>query len=91
MFQKLRNAERQNIIKHMKGNDGQSAKRRRQRRFMGYFILLLTVYVTTTTIYYRHFAGIFVPDVEIDKTTGEKKIRRRPNRFYQKLNPNQKT
>ena len=88
MFQRLRNSEKQKIQKE---NDGQSARKRRQRRFVMYLLCVLVVYVSTTTLYYRHFAGVFVPDIEIDPITGDAKVRRRPERHYTKMDPNKKT
>jgi hypothetical protein len=75
----------------MKENTGASAKRRRQKRLATYGIGILGGYVMLMTIYEAHFAGMFVADIEIDPETGQSRVRRRPQRHKQKLNPNEAT
>ena len=65
-----------------KENSGESAKRRRQRKIFLATIGCLSTYVILATIYQSHFAGMFVPDVEYDPSTGRQRIRRRPNRMH---------
>jgi hypothetical protein len=59
-------------------------------KIVGLVVGVLTVYVIGTTTYQAHFAGMFVPDVEIDET-GRARVRRRPDRHKQKLDPNKPT
>eukprot|EP00980_Cylindrotheca_fusiformis_P026949 scaffold18138_cov128-Cylindrotheca_fusiformis.AAC.15 len=73
-----------------KGNDGESARKRKQKQCMKYIVSALMTYVTLQFIYVKHFAGIFVPDVDIDPVTGKQRVRRRRERQYQKLNPKEK-
>jgi hypothetical protein len=74
-----------------KGNDGSSAKQRTQKQCMKWVIIILLTYVTLSFIYVKHFAGYFVPDRDVDPVSGKERIRRRPERHYQKINPKEKT
>ena len=59
-------------------------------KLAAYLICCLVIYVMGTTIYQSHFAGIFVPDVEVDES-GRTRVRRRPHLHRQKLDPKQPT
>jgi hypothetical protein len=74
----------------MKGNTGVSAKKRRQRRVAVWVIGVLMVYVSVMTIYQSHFAGMWVPDIQIDEW-GRSRVRRRPSRHRQRMHPDQAT
>mmetsp|Transcript_28796 Transcript_28796/g.44264 ORF Transcript_28796/g.44264 Transcript_28796/m.44264 type:complete len:473 (-) Transcript_28796:337-1755(-) len=74
-----------------KENTGASAKKRRQKRLATYVIGGLVSYVGIMTIYQAHFAGMFVPDVDVDPSTGKARIRRRPDRTRKRLNPDEST
>ena len=65
-----------------KENSGESAKRRTRRKFASYALGGLSTYVVLSMIYQAHFAGMFVPNVDIDPNTGRARIRRRPNRQH---------
>ena len=49
----------------------------RQRRLFRYLIWVLLA-IGTYNLFVAHFMGSFVPDIEIDKETGQKRVRRRP-------------
>lgn len=72
------------VIHHYKGNDGSSERKRKQHKLMKYVIGALMLYVTANFIYFKHIAGIFVPDRDIDPVTGKERIRRRPERHISK-------
>lgn len=55
-----------------------------------YVVCFLAVYVTGTTIYQSHFAGMFVPDVEVDEF-GRSRVRRRPDRHKKRMDHNKAT
>ena len=74
----------------MKENSGASARTRRRQTLWKYVIACLLIYVSLMTIYNAHFAGSFVPDIQIDEH-GHKIVRRRPQRHRQRLDPTQKT
>lgn len=74
-----------------KENSGAMAKRRRRKRSFLWVIAVLFSYVSVTTIYESHFAGMLVPDVEIDAGTGRARVRRRPAKHKKRLDPSQKT
>jgi len=67
-----------------KGNDGSSPyqKQRRICRIATYVIISLGLY----QLVFTHFIAGLVPDIEIDPTTGRKRVRRRPE-LSQKLLP----
>lgn len=93
-------------VRHQANNEVVRISRRRGQAFMSlsklggghspktkmaaYLICLLVVYVMGTTIYQSHFAGMFVPDIEVDET-GRKRVRRRPQLHRQKLDPSKPT
>ena len=62
----------------------------RNTKIAAYIICFLVVYVLGTTIYQSHFAGMFVPDVEVDES-GRTRVRRRPQLHRKKLDPSQVT
>lgn len=74
----------------IKGNSGETARRRTQQKFATLLIGVLLLWVTIQTIWRSYFAGIFVPDIEID-AFGNTKIRRRPQRHTKKYQPEQST
>lgn len=59
-------------------------------KIAAYVICFLVVYVVGTTIYQSHFAGMFVPDIEVDEF-GRSRVRRRPHRHKQRLDPSKST
>ena len=71
----------------MKENSGQQAQKRRKQSCFRYLIGFGVVYVLGVTIFEAHFAGSFVPDVSVGKD-GRTRVRRRPDRQHQRLNPN---
>lgn len=74
----------------MKENSGQQAQKRRKRSCIRYLIGFLVLYVTGMTIFEAHFAGSFVPDITVGED-GRTRVRRRPDRQHQRLDPNQPT
>jgi len=62
-----------------------------QTTMIGFLIGILTLYGMGTTVFQSHFAGMFISDIEVDEITGKKRIRRRPERHRQKLDPNKPT
>lgn len=62
----------------------------RNTKIAAYIICFLVVYVMGTTIYQSHFAGMFVPDVEVDES-GRTRVRRRPQLHRKKLDPSKVT
>jgi len=74
-----------------KGNTGVSAQRRQRRKFLIYTCSIVATFLLGRSIYYSRIAGYFVPDQEIDPSTGKKLTRRRPERHYSKLDPSQPT
>jgi hypothetical protein len=70
-----------------KENDGSSPFQRQRRfcRIMAWLVLAVIVY----QIFVAHFLGGMVPDIEVDKITGRKRVRRRPERL-QKMGPDGK-
>jgi hypothetical protein len=70
-----------------KENDGSSPFQRQRRfcRIMVWLVLAVVVY----QIIVAHFLGAMVPDIEVDKITGRKRVRRRPERL-QKMGPDGK-
>lgn len=46
-----------------------------------WFILILAVY---QVLWSHYLAGVNIPDVEYDKMTGEKRIRRRPHKLIKR-------
>eukprot|EP00934_Nitzschia_sp_Nitz4_P007280 Nitzschia sp. Nitz4//scaffold28_size193895//29979//31588//NITZ4_001630-RA/size193895-augustus-gene-0.302-mRNA-1//-1//CDS//3329545877//7270//frame0 len=74
----------------VKGNDDRGRRLRRNSKLAVGFITVLSVYVLITTIYRTHFAGMFVPDIEIDES-GRARIRRKPHLHKQRLDPNKVT
>jgi hypothetical protein len=73
-----------------KENTGQSAKKRQRRKLIIAAILFVVIYGICWLIYEIHWSGYFLPDIEIDPITGQSKVRRRPERQYSKVNPEQK-
>ena len=61
-----------------KGNDGRSPYQRR-RRICRWILVVLFLFVGYRLLVVHFLAGL-VPDIEIDPTTGRKRIRRRPER-----------
>lgn len=72
------------IIHHYKGNDGSSEKKRKQHKIMKFVVYVLILYCLSYALYYKHIAGIFVPDRDVDPVTGKERIRRRPERHISK-------
>ena len=59
-----------------KGNDGRGSRKRVLCRITIWVGVLLAVYQILWSYW---LAGLNIPDVEIDKVTGQKRIRRRPH------------
>jgi hypothetical protein len=74
----------------MKENSGQQAQKRRKQSCFKYVIGFGLIYVFGVTLFEAHFAGSFVPDVEVGKD-GRTRVRRRPDRQHQRLDPNAAT
>jgi hypothetical protein len=67
---------------------GASSKKRRQKRIFLWGIGIILFYVTIIMIYNSHFAGMFVPDVAVDREeTGRGRDRRREGRQKKRLQP----
>lgn len=75
------------VVHEYKGNDGSSERKRRRNRFAGLVTYGLGIYALGNFIYFKHVAGIFVPDRDTDPVTGRERIRRRPERHVSKFNP----
>jgi hypothetical protein len=73
-----------------KENSGTGSRRRQQRQALQ-CVIGVGIFHILHTIYKSHFAGVFVPNVEIDPQTGRKRTRRRPERHGQRWNPDQVT
>lgn len=74
-----------------KGNTGVSAQRRQRRKIMIWIVGTVVILVSLRILYYSRFAGYWVPNEQVDPLTGTKRTRRRPERHYQKLHPDQPT
>jgi hypothetical protein len=72
-----------------KENTGESAKIRQRRKILMGVILVVVFYMLCWLVFEIHFAGYWLPDVEI-MSDGQSRVRRRPERQYSKMNPDQK-
>ena len=61
-----------------KENDGRGHRKRLLCKVLVWVALTLSVYQVLWKFY---LAGVNIPDVEIDKVTGQKRIRRRPDKL----------
>ena len=68
------------------GNKRKAVKKNNARCCLVYGVTVLACITILRLIYETHFAGYWLPDID-----EEGKVRRRPDRHYQKLNPDQKT
>ncbi len=63
----------------------QSARRRTLNRCLCHMGLWLILILAVYQVLWSHYlAGINVPDIEYDKMTGEKRIRRRPHKLFKR-------
>ena len=62
----------------------------RGNRVVGFIVGVMMIYVMGRMIYQSHFVGMFVPDVDVDES-GRTRVRRRPDRHKQKMDPNKPT
>ena len=63
------------LSSHQKENDGRASRRRLYAKIGLWLLLCLLAYRALWTYW---LAGVNVPDYEIDKATGRKRVRRRP-------------
>jgi hypothetical protein len=65
----------------MKGNDGRGLRKRLVCKLLIWLALILGAYQMLWSYY---LAGINIPDFEIDKVTGQKRVRRRPDKLVKR-------
>jgi hypothetical protein len=65
----------------MKGNDGRGLRKRLVLKVLIWVALILGAYQLLWSYY---LAGLNIPDVEIDKVTGQKRVRRRPDKLVKR-------
>ena len=65
----------------MKGNDGRGLRRRLVLKLLIWVALILGAYQILWSYY---LAGVNIPDFEIDKVTGQKRVRRRPDKLVKR-------
>jgi hypothetical protein len=64
-----------------KGNDGRGLRKRLVLKLLIWLALILGAYQMLWSYY---LAGINIPDFEIDKVTGQKRVRRRPDKLVKR-------
>jgi hypothetical protein len=64
-----------------KGNNGRGGRKRLVCKLLIWFALILGAYQMLWSYY---LAGINIPDIEIDKVTGQKRVRRRPDQLVKR-------
>jgi hypothetical protein len=64
-----------------KGNDGRGLRTRLVCKLLIWLALILGTYQMLWSYY---LAGLNIPDVEIDKITGQKRTRRRPDKLVKR-------
>jgi hypothetical protein len=64
-----------------KGNNGLGGRKRLVCKLLIWLALILGSYQMLWSYY---LAGINIPDVEIDKVTGQKRVRRRPDQLVKR-------
>ena len=65
----------------MKGNDGRGLRKRLVLKLLIWVALILGAYQILWSYY---LAGVNIPDFEIDKVTGQKRVRRRPDKLVKR-------
>jgi hypothetical protein len=64
-----------------KGNNGRGGRKRLVCKLLIWLALILGAYQMLWSYY---LAGINIPDIEIDKVTGQKRVRRRPDQLVKR-------
>jgi hypothetical protein len=64
-----------------KGNDGRGLRKRLVLKLLIWVALILGAYQMLWSYY---LAGVNIPDFEIDKVTGQKRVRRRPDKLVKR-------
>jgi hypothetical protein len=69
------------VTSNTKGNDGRGLRKRLVCKVLIWFALGIGAYQILWSYY---LAGLNIPDIEIDKITGQKRIRRRPDKLVKR-------
>lgn len=70
-----------NTSSNTKGNDGRGSRKRLVLKLLIWLALILGTYQLLWSYY---LAGLNIPDFEIDKITGQKRVRRRPDKLVKR-------